>query len=189
MARTLLEQRLRVEQRVATVVAVSGRSVRWRRLRHWPRLGSLKVGALGRFRPGGPARVSRPTSPWSSWWPLPASRPSRSSRECARPASSTLDPALRTAGVALDLVSGPPPLLVGSGGARRRALPSRGAATAPDPAARGHAGMSRRRRGVGKFACGPGSFPVVQLQITDEAKVLLEKRGGTMTIDFIRPTG
>jgi hypothetical protein len=29
----------------------------------------------------------------------------------------------------------------------------------------------------------------VQLQITDEAKVLLEKRGGTMTIDFIRPTG
>jgi hypothetical protein len=29
----------------------------------------------------------------------------------------------------------------------------------------------------------------MQLEITDEAKVLLEKRGGTMTIDFIRPTG
>jgi hypothetical protein len=29
----------------------------------------------------------------------------------------------------------------------------------------------------------------VQLEITDEARVLLEKRGGTMTIDFIKPTG
>jgi hypothetical protein len=29
----------------------------------------------------------------------------------------------------------------------------------------------------------------MKLEITDEAKNLLEKRGGTMTIDFIRPTG
>jgi hypothetical protein len=29
----------------------------------------------------------------------------------------------------------------------------------------------------------------MQLEITDEAKALLDKRGGTMTIDFIRPTG
>jgi hypothetical protein len=29
----------------------------------------------------------------------------------------------------------------------------------------------------------------MQIEITDDAKVLLEKRGGTMTIDFIRPTG
>jgi hypothetical protein len=29
----------------------------------------------------------------------------------------------------------------------------------------------------------------VELEITDEARVLLEKRGGTMTIDFIKPTG
>jgi len=29
----------------------------------------------------------------------------------------------------------------------------------------------------------------MQLEITDEAKVLLDKRGGTMTIDFIKPTG
>jgi hypothetical protein len=29
----------------------------------------------------------------------------------------------------------------------------------------------------------------VQLEITDEARDLLAKRGGTMTIDFIRPTG
>jgi hypothetical protein len=29
----------------------------------------------------------------------------------------------------------------------------------------------------------------MQLEITDEAKVLLDKRGGTMTIDFIRSTG
>jgi hypothetical protein len=29
----------------------------------------------------------------------------------------------------------------------------------------------------------------MRLEITDEARVLLEKRGGTMTIDFIRPTG
>ena len=29
----------------------------------------------------------------------------------------------------------------------------------------------------------------MQLEITDEARVLLEKRGGTMTIDFIKPTG
>lgn len=29
----------------------------------------------------------------------------------------------------------------------------------------------------------------MQIEITDEAKVLLDKRGGTMTIDFIRPTG
>ncbi len=29
----------------------------------------------------------------------------------------------------------------------------------------------------------------MELTITDEARVLLEKRGGTMTIDFIKPTG
>ncbi len=29
----------------------------------------------------------------------------------------------------------------------------------------------------------------MQLDITDEAKVLLDKRGGTMTIDFIKSTG
>jgi hypothetical protein len=29
----------------------------------------------------------------------------------------------------------------------------------------------------------------VQLEITDEARGLIAKRGGTMTIDFIRPTG
>lgn len=29
----------------------------------------------------------------------------------------------------------------------------------------------------------------VELEITDEARALLDKRGGTMTIDFIRPTG
>jgi hypothetical protein len=29
----------------------------------------------------------------------------------------------------------------------------------------------------------------VQLEITDEAAVLLDKRGGTMSIDFIKPTG
>lgn len=27
------------------------------------------------------------------------------------------------------------------------------------------------------------------LEITDEAAALLDKRGGTMAIDFIRPTG
>jgi hypothetical protein len=29
----------------------------------------------------------------------------------------------------------------------------------------------------------------VQLEITDDARELIAKRGGTMTIDFIRPTG
>ena len=29
----------------------------------------------------------------------------------------------------------------------------------------------------------------MQLDITDEAKVLLDKRGGTMTIDYIKATG
>jgi len=29
----------------------------------------------------------------------------------------------------------------------------------------------------------------MQLEITDEARELLDKRGGTMTIDFIKPTG
>jgi hypothetical protein len=29
----------------------------------------------------------------------------------------------------------------------------------------------------------------MQLEITPEAGALLSKRGGTMTIDFIRPTG
>jgi hypothetical protein len=30
---------------------------------------------------------------------------------------------------------------------------------------------------------------MMQIEITDEARDLLVKRGGTMTIDFIRPTG
>ncbi len=30
---------------------------------------------------------------------------------------------------------------------------------------------------------------MMQLEITDEAAALLDKRGGTMAIDFIRPTG
>ena len=30
---------------------------------------------------------------------------------------------------------------------------------------------------------------VVELEITDDAAALLTKRGGTMAIDFIRPTG
>jgi hypothetical protein len=29
----------------------------------------------------------------------------------------------------------------------------------------------------------------VQIDMTDEARALLEKKGGTMSIDFIRPTG
>jgi hypothetical protein len=29
----------------------------------------------------------------------------------------------------------------------------------------------------------------MKIEITEEAEVLLQKRGGTMTIDFIRPTG
>ena len=29
----------------------------------------------------------------------------------------------------------------------------------------------------------------MELEITDEARELLAKRGGTMTIDFIKPTG
>ncbi len=29
----------------------------------------------------------------------------------------------------------------------------------------------------------------MNLEITDEARSLLDKRGGTMAIDFIRPTG
>ena len=29
----------------------------------------------------------------------------------------------------------------------------------------------------------------MKIEITDEARTLLTKRGGTMTIDFIRPTG
>ena len=29
----------------------------------------------------------------------------------------------------------------------------------------------------------------MKVEITDEAKQLLTKRGGTMTIDFIKPTG
>ena len=29
----------------------------------------------------------------------------------------------------------------------------------------------------------------MQLEITDEAAALLAKRGGTMAIDFLRPTG
>lgn len=29
----------------------------------------------------------------------------------------------------------------------------------------------------------------MHLEITDEAAALLERRGGTMAIDFIRPTG
>jgi len=29
----------------------------------------------------------------------------------------------------------------------------------------------------------------VEIQITDDARKVLEKKGGTMSIDFIRPTG
>ena len=29
----------------------------------------------------------------------------------------------------------------------------------------------------------------MQLEITDEARALLDKRGGTMTIDYIKSTG
>jgi hypothetical protein len=29
----------------------------------------------------------------------------------------------------------------------------------------------------------------MQLEITDDARVLLDKRGGTMTIDYVRSTG
>jgi len=29
----------------------------------------------------------------------------------------------------------------------------------------------------------------MKIQITDDAQRLLEKKGGTMSIDFIRPTG
>jgi hypothetical protein len=29
----------------------------------------------------------------------------------------------------------------------------------------------------------------MKIEITDEARELLAKRGGTMTIDFIKPTG
>ena len=34
-----------------------------------------------------------------------------------------------------------------------------------------------------------GSFSSMELEITDDARALLEKRGGAMTIDFIKPTG
>ena len=29
----------------------------------------------------------------------------------------------------------------------------------------------------------------MEIEITDDARALLERRGGTMSIDFIRPTG
>jgi hypothetical protein len=29
----------------------------------------------------------------------------------------------------------------------------------------------------------------MQIEITDEARSLLERKGGTLSIDFIRPTG
>jgi hypothetical protein len=29
----------------------------------------------------------------------------------------------------------------------------------------------------------------MEIEITDEARQLLERKGGTMSIDFIRPTG
>jgi hypothetical protein len=29
----------------------------------------------------------------------------------------------------------------------------------------------------------------MQIEISDEARTLLQRRGGTMSIDFIRPTG
>jgi hypothetical protein len=29
----------------------------------------------------------------------------------------------------------------------------------------------------------------MQIEITDDARSLLERKGGTMSIDFIRPTG
>jgi hypothetical protein len=30
---------------------------------------------------------------------------------------------------------------------------------------------------------------MMEIEITDDARQLLERRGGTMAIDFIRPTG
>ena len=30
---------------------------------------------------------------------------------------------------------------------------------------------------------------MMQIEITDDARKLLERKGGTMSIDFIRPTG
>jgi len=33
------------------------------------------------------------------------------------------------------------------------------------------------------------SLDVMEIEITDEARTLLERKGGTMSIDFIRPTG
>ena len=38
------------------------------------------------------------------------------------------------------------------------------------------------------FLCSD-SVERMQITITDEAQRLLEKKGGTMSIDFIRPTG
>lgn len=43
--------------------------------------------------------------------------------------------------------------------------------------------MSSRR------ATGLGSVVEMQLEITDEAAELLDKRGGSMAIDFVRSTG
>ena len=40
--------------------------------------------------------------------------------------------------------------------------------------------------GVHRSLCDAGAM---EIQITDEARRVLEKKGGTMSIDFIRPTG
>jgi len=35
----------------------------------------------------------------------------------------------------------------------------------------------------------PRSLNAMEIEITDEARTVLERKGGTMSIDFIRPTG
>jgi len=35
----------------------------------------------------------------------------------------------------------------------------------------------------------PRNLNVMEIEITDEARTVLERKGGTMSIDFIRPTG
>ena len=42
---------------------------------------------------------------------------------------------------------------------------------------------------AGGGAADPRQAADVEIEITDEARRLLEKKGGSMAIDFIRPTG
>ena len=74
----------------------------------------------------------------------------------------------------------------GSGGAGdpehgRRRERQRAAGTAPaEPETLNTAGKNRGGRGV---------LVTMQLELTDDAASLLTKRGGTLTVDLIRPTG